>query len=98
MNSTHQKLFEDKMETDMKGLEAKQTRLFVGASMTNFKPLDVFLWRAFLKHCKVHARCCRYNSELLQPQWLCEGCGVGYCFSYKELPDLAIFPRSHIKV
>lgn len=42
MNSTHQKLFEDKMETDIKGLEAKQTRLFVRASMTNFKPLDVF--------------------------------------------------------
>lgn len=25
---------------------------------------------------------------LLQPQWLCEVCAVGYCFAYKELSDL----------
>lgn len=34
---------------------------------------------------------------LLQPQELCELCAVGYCFFYKELSDLATFPRSHMK-
>lgn len=67
----------------------KQNRLFVVTSITNFKSLDIFFMASIPKTLLGPVQgAAVIIALLLQPQWLCEVCAVGYCFAYKELSDL----------